>query len=575
MRIAWAIVVLLLIVTCAVPADAAMAPGRVVFSIGAPEPQKNVDAAGASAAVALPDGGALLIAPEAGRSLVAARIRSDGSLQRRFGRDGVAHVRLPLPAAPPSGPPGRPFTPLQALVAPDGGLVIVGMGTARTRLELPQMLLVRLTADGALDRTFGQDGVAQPGIEASCGGLCHVGSIQADGAIVVTGNTGGLLAPPTGPDAPANFQWVVARLTPAGALDPSFGTNGIVAIPSVPGMQNGGFGASLLDDGRIVALGREPRSPLLTRLLPTGAPDPSFHGGVPAPLPIPFALNMALHPDGFVDVVGHQRLLRYRPDGEPDLTFGAGGAVDLPAGGDLPRLVALADRAVLIVTGTGLDPRPAQLGDLIVRRIVANGSFDAATGGASGRTVAFGFGGGVASPRVSGEPPEPGELRQTSFRTAEAVQRADGSLLVAGAVRVVRYTGEGAGLSTGRFAVGAITPALTVDRRFGGPATRPRLDIRVVRQRAVTSARLGRIVLRASASGPGLVLIRVRARGRVIAQGLEPLFAAGRTTIRLPTTGIGDRLLRRHAPLRVSLSARSRDLFAQQTTVRTRATLRG
>jgi uncharacterized delta-60 repeat protein len=573
MRIALPIALLLLIVTGAVPAEAAMAPGRVVFSVGAPEPQKNVDAAGASAAVALPDGGALLIAPDAGRRLVAARIRSDGSLQRGFGRDGIAHVRLPLRDPPASGPPGRPFTPLQALAQPDGRLIVVGMGLARTRLELPQMILVRLRADGALDRTFGQDGVAQPGLQASCGGFCHPGSIQADGSIVVTGNTGGLLAPPTGPDAPANFQWVVARLTPAGALDPSFGPNGLVAIPSVPGMQNGGFGAALLGDGRIVALGRETSSPLLTRLLPTGAPDPSFHGGVPAPLPIPFTLNMALHPDGFVDVLGQQRLLRYRSDGEPDLTFGAGGAVDLPAGGDMPRLLPLAARAVLIYTGTGLDPRPAQFGDLVVRRIAADGSFDSATGGASGLTLTFGFGGGVASPRVPDQPAGLGELRQTSFRTAEAMQRADGSLLVAGAVRVVRYTGEGAGLSTGRFAVGATTPALTVDRRFGGPASRPRLDLRVIRQRARTSARLGRVALRARASGPGLAFIRVRARGRVIARGVEPLFAEGRTTIRLPTTAIGERLLRRRTPLRLTVTARWRDLLAQQTVVRTRATL--
>jgi uncharacterized delta-60 repeat protein len=277
---------LLLIVTWAASADAVFTPGRVVFSVGAPEPQKDVDAGGASVAVALPDGGAVLIAPEGGRGLVAARIRSNGSLQRRFGREGVARVRLPLPAATLTTPPGRAFTPLQVLAQADGRLVVVGTGFARTRFELPQMILLRLTADGALDRSFGQGGIAQPGVEASCGGLCHPASIQADGAIVVTGNTGGLLSPPKGPGTPANFQWVVARLTAVGALDASFGQNGLVAIPSARGMQNGGFGAALLGDGRIVALGRETSAPLLIRLLPTGAPDPSFHGGVPASLPV-------------------------------------------------------------------------------------------------------------------------------------------------------------------------------------------------------------------------------------------------------------------------------------------------
>jgi hypothetical protein len=62
----FAVAMLLLIVTCAASADTAFTPGRVVFSVGAPEPQKNVDAGGASVAVALPDGGAVLIAPEGG-----------------------------------------------------------------------------------------------------------------------------------------------------------------------------------------------------------------------------------------------------------------------------------------------------------------------------------------------------------------------------------------------------------------------------------------------------------------------------------------------------------------------------
>jgi uncharacterized delta-60 repeat protein len=440
-------------------------------------------------------------------------------------------------------------------------------------LELPQLIVVRLTANGALDRTFGRGGATQPGLEASCGDFCHPAAMQADGAIVVTGNTGRVLSVPTGPDTPANFEWVVARLTPGGALDPSFGQNGIVAPHNVPGQQNGGFATALLGDGRIVTLGRDTSTPLLTRLLPSGAPDPSFHGGDPAQVPVAFAFTMALHPDGYVDVLSYQRLLRYRSDGEPDLGFGARGAVDLPPGADMPRLLPLAGRAALIYVGAGIDPRPAPLGDLILRRITADGRLDAGTEGASGLTATFGFGGGFASPRIRGQQPELGELAQTGFRTGEAVQRGDGSLLVAGAVRVVRYTGEGAGRSTGRFAVGALTRELTVDRNFGAPATRPRLSLRVVRQRARTSARLKRIVLRARSSGPGLVLMRVRARGRIVAEGLEPLFAAGASTIRLPVTDLGQRLLRRREPLRVSVTANARDLLAQQTVVRTRATL--
>jgi hypothetical protein len=105
-------------------------------------------------------------------------------------------------------------------------------------------------------------------------------------------------------------------------------------------------------------------------------------------------------------------------------------------------------------------------------------------------------------------------------------------------------------------------------------ATPLRLSIRVARQRGRTSARLKRIVLRTHSSGPGLALIRIRARGRVIAQNLEPLFAAGASTVLVPTTAVGERLLRQRPPLRVSVVAQGRDLLAQRAIARARATIR-
>jgi hypothetical protein len=102
-------------------------------------------------------------------------------------------------------------------------------------------------------------------------------------------------------------------------------------------------------------------------------------------------------------------------------------------------------------------------------------------------------------------------------------------------------------------------------------STPPRLRVRVAEQRAVTAARLRRIVLRVRASAPGLALIRARARGRLIAEGLEPLFTAGTSSVRLAVTRIGWRLLRRRGPVAIAVTARARDLVAHQATVRASA----
>jgi uncharacterized delta-60 repeat protein len=545
------------------PGTAAGAPGRVVFAVKPPGPQPNVDSAGgASAAVALPDGGAVLVARDADRGLVVARIRANGALDSSFGRAGIARVTLPAAATPDPAPRtfGVPFGLLQLLRAPDGRLIVVGMGAARTNLELPQVILARLTANGELDTTFGQGGVARPGLQASCGS-CRPAAIQPDGSIVVSGNTGST-SPPTGPDAPAFFAWNVARLTPRGDLDPRFGQGGIAAVGSVPGRNTGGYATALIADGRIVSLGREESGPQLARLLPTGVLDPSFHGGARVPLPVPFAFAMAAHADGFIDARGPESVLRFGPDGEPDPSFGAGVGVGLPGGPG--GLLALPGRSVLVYDPAGFDPRPSAVGDLRVTRVLADGRIEATP-----RLIAFGFGGGFARARLEFEPSRPlPALEQTSFRVAELVQRPDGSLLAAGGAGVVRYTGEGAGMSTGRFAVGALTPALTIDPAFGGPATTERLTVRIVRERARTVQRLGRFVLRVRYSGTGLARIRVRARARVIAEELEPLFAPGISTVKVPLTGALPR-----GRVRVRVTTEARSLLADRTVQRLRATL--
>ena len=122
--------------------------------------------------------------------------------------------------------------------------------------------------------------IARPDIQLSCN-CPHPAFVGPDGSLVLTGSAGA--------NASAD-RWVVARLTPSGALDPKFGHGGVATLAG-PG--SGGDDVARRADGSIVALGSAPGAPslasgrnlLLARLLPNGTQDPAFAGGAPLGIP--------------------------------------------------------------------------------------------------------------------------------------------------------------------------------------------------------------------------------------------------------------------------------------------------
>lgn len=123
---------------------------------------------------------------------------------------------------------------------------------------------------GALDGTFG-GGI----VELPEGTQLNGAAAQRDGSVVVTGLTNGISDP----------RLLVARFTPAGGLDPSFGSGGVVTGP-LPVNATGAIGQAvqIQDDGRIVVAGEVRGASgadgmLVARLNPDGGFDPSFGGG--------------------------------------------------------------------------------------------------------------------------------------------------------------------------------------------------------------------------------------------------------------------------------------------------------
>lgn len=553
MRLRTAILSTLLLLALAAPAGAAVAPGRVTFPLGDGKVVDSVDAFGLDVGVALPDGGMVLAGGEAGQGLVLAQLRKDGSLDPAFGQGGIAHVRVAF---------GRQLVApivFQVLRRADGGLRVIYTGGANGGVsELPQLSVAGVTPAGALDQSYGRNGIAQPGIQGSCAN-CSPAALGADGSIVIVGNTGPV----------DSSTWVVGRITPAGALDPSFGQGGVASLPGTKGL---GFGVAVSPGARIVSTGSQSSGPEVAALLPNGKLDPAWNGGAPAAIPtkLPFPFGVLARADGSVDVAASgptsAELRRFTATGAPDTAFGT---VSLPGSPGADDFLAAPDGSELVVGPTTLNPQLAPPAERIAR-IAPNGTVTAKA------DVATAFGGGNATVFAVHRAPFVGRFDQSGFHAGHAFVRPDGSLVVPGMVNVVQYTGEGVGFEIAQAAVAAIAPSLSLDASFGGAATAARLRVGVPRQRASTALDRSRlaVTVKATTDGPGLALLTVRAGHRTIAKSIAPVLRSGPQRLRALLTRTGRRYLRHRRHVRVSVRATFTDLVAQRATSTARGTLR-
>jgi uncharacterized delta-60 repeat protein len=156
-----------------------------------------------------------------------ARYNPDGSLDSRFDGDGVV-----VATALPVGMVGE-----QLLLQRNGRLLVAGIGG-----------VARFNADGSLDRSFGVGGRAHSGnVEP------YSAAVQPDGKILVIGTVR------TGRVPVGDFG--VARLTPAGRLDMSYGRSGSVVTGFSSGSDDQAVDGVLLADGKLVVSGMTSRTP--------------------------------------------------------------------------------------------------------------------------------------------------------------------------------------------------------------------------------------------------------------------------------------------------------------------------
>jgi len=188
-------------------------------------------------------------------------------------------------------------------------------------------LLVR-GVSGSLDTSYGIDGYGGAALDFGT-----ASALQSDGKVVVVGGS---------TQAPAGGR--LARFDAMGALDPSFGDQGIVKTPLRGETNSQQWLAVTIDAmGRIVVVGTSyvgggaaaNQQTIVARFLPTGAPDNTFGIGGFSTIDIPAhdgeqASSVATVPDGSILVAGSYQLnaarrsflIKVAPTGVRDAIFG-------------------------------------------------------------------------------------------------------------------------------------------------------------------------------------------------------------------------------------------------------------
>ena len=273
-----------------------------------------------------------------------ARFDTTGQLDQTFGTDGITRLNLStgiaLPNPTPNSPPIlRGDTAWGLTLLPEDSLLLIGGklsdGVDRTDIDYA---VVKLTANGTIDTTFGTNGLVTLDI-GSGNDNPRTALVQPDGKIVVSGHTSDTGVVTT----------VLFRLLPDGQFDTSFGRDGVVNVALLPFVAEA-YDVALQGQNLVIAgYGRD-----------TSA--------------------------GTVDIIS----ARFLSDGTWDKSYGEGGvtAIDVAGEDDRSRtLKVLPDQHVLIV-GQGKPTATTQ--DGVVVLLTANGQRETKLNGNGVALIDFG-----------------------------------------------------------------------------------------------------------------------------------------------------------------------------------------
>jgi uncharacterized delta-60 repeat protein len=300
------------------------------------------------------------------------RVQADGSPDRSFGDGGRVETDY--------------FA--DAIVAPDGKVLLAGSGASPARPDDRDGVVTRLLPDGRLDRAFGQDGRAYVDMGGRYDGAAAL-AIDERGRIVVGGSKQTFPANRGGSDA----RPTLARLLPGGALDRSFADGGVNELPG--GSESGVLDVAATRRGGVVAEGEAYIGTAIWKLGEAGNLDRRFGDGGEVTVEgrgrrerygweetLEAVDRIGVRPDDRILLAGtgsiygndgtQYRLLalRLRPDGSIDRSYGRKGyATARFAGWTFVDSVAMLPRGGLVaaVDAQGTHGKRSDLGAIALR----------------------------------------------------------------------------------------------------------------------------------------------------------------------------------------------------------------
>jgi len=301
-----------------------------------------------------------------GPAVALARYDSDGSSDATFGTGGVwTGTSMDVGTS-------------ELAVQPDGKILAAG-----GNFSAPGWFLLRVDSTGALDTSFGSAGyAAAPASNAYVAAL----AVRPDGHILTLSGQNG-----NGNGSP---PWLLAQYDATGHLDPAFGANGVLSLPT-PSWSTPAA-AVLQSDGMLVAGGYGSNGPVLARVTTQGTLDPSFGAGgiATASLAQSGVVDLAIASSGRILAAALTpgftfRVIAFTTAGALDTSFGTKGVTDTAFAGKATSQRLAIDSNDGVVTSGFVASQQADAGSpfaIAVTRYSASGSLDP-TFGSGGRLI--------------------------------------------------------------------------------------------------------------------------------------------------------------------------------------------
>lgn len=263
-----------------------------------------------------------------GDYLITIRLTNSGILDNSYGLS--QHPGMAITDAGPAWDEVK-----EVLIQQDGSVLLGGYGYD-LGAAMQYTVIIRYTANGITDTGFDGDGILRIGHEINFFSLGKI-KLNTSGQLMLTG----IVRHSSG-----TYVVALARFNAAGQWDNSFGTKGILSMPST-GYSQLGVCLLLLSDGHMIVSGFEDTGlnfrAMVMNIQPGGLPEPTFDGDGTAVIPMGNAsgddrataiiitagdkplvagnYNKGLENSGF--------LYRFTADGGTDLGFGHNGRVNL------------------------------------------------------------------------------------------------------------------------------------------------------------------------------------------------------------------------------------------------------